>query len=81
MGWDDSYILPGLWLEARPLGVAKRITPHALRHTFGMEFQRASSDLSKTAKVMGHATLVTTMRYTDHLQLKELRSNLPKWLK
>ena len=43
-------------------GIAKRITPHALRHTFGMEFQRASSYLSKTAKVMGHATLVTTMR-------------------
>jgi integrase/recombinase XerC len=62
-------------------GIAKRITPHALRHTFGMEFQRSSSDLSKTAKVMGHATLVTTMRYTDHLQLAELRMNLPRWLR
>jgi integrase/recombinase XerC len=62
-------------------GIAKRITPHALRHTFGMEFQRASSDLSKTAKVMGHATLVTTMRYTDHLQLAELRTSLPRWIR
>jgi len=62
-------------------GIAKRITPHALRHTFGMEFQRASSDLSKTAKVMGHKTLTTTLRYTDHLQLAELRANLPRWIR
>ena len=62
-------------------GITKRITPHALRNTFGMEFQGASNDLSKTAKVMGHATLVTTMRYTDHLQLAELKANLPRWLR
>ena len=62
-------------------GIAKRITPHALRHTFGMEFQRASGDLNKTAKVMGHATLRPTLRYTDHLQLAELRSSLPRWIR
>lgn len=62
-------------------GIAKRITPHALRHTFGMEFQRNSGDLNKTAKVMGHATLRPTMRYTDHLQLAELRGSLPRWIR
>jgi len=62
-------------------GIAKRITPHALRHTFGMEYQRASGDLNKTAKVMGHSTLRPTLRYTDHLQLGELRRNLPRWLR
>ena len=62
-------------------GIAKRITPHALRHTFGMEFQRASGDLNKTAKVMGHATLRPTLRYTDHLQLAELRGSLPRWIR
>lgn len=59
--------------------IAKRVTPHALRHTFGMEFQRKGGDLNKTAKVMGHATLRPTLRYTDHLQLAELRVALPKW--
>lgn len=62
-------------------GIAKRITPHALRHTFGMEFQRNSGDLNKTAKVMGHSTLRPTLRYTDHLQLAELRENLPRWVR
>jgi len=59
--------------------IAKGVTPHALRHTFGMEFQRQGGDLNKTAKVMGHATLRPTLRYTDHLQLAELRLELPKW--
>ncbi len=46
-----------------------------------MEFQRNSGDLNKTAKVMGHTTLVPTLRYTDHLQLAELRIALPHWRK
>lgn len=70
------FVLKGLVGFA---AIAKRITPHALRHTFGMEFQRNSGDLNKTAKVMGHATLVPTLRYTDHLQLAELRTALPRW--
>ncbi|OIQ65371.1 tyrosine recombinase XerC [mine drainage metagenome] len=61
--------------------IAKRITPHALRHTFGMEFQRNSGDLNKTAKILGHSTLVPTLRYTDHLQLAELRTSLPHWVR
>lgn len=72
------YVLKGIVGLA---SIAKRITPHALRHTFGMEFQRNSGDLNKTAKVMGHATLVPTLRYTDHLQLAELRTALPRWKK
>lgn len=70
-----------LAIAAGSAGIAKRITPHALRHTFGMEFQRNSGDLNKTAKVMGHATLRPTMRYTDHLQLNELRTSLPRWIR
>ena len=61
------------------VAIAKRITPHALRHTFGIEFQRRSKDSRKTAKVLGHATERPTWRYTDHLELKELRANLPHY--
>lgn len=60
-------------------GINKRITPHALRHTFGMEFQRSSKDLNKTARIMGHKTIRPTLRYTDHLEMAELRENLPTW--
>lgn len=70
------YVLKG---RVNFAAIAKRITPHALRHTFGMEFQRNSGDLNKTAKVLGHATLVPTLRYTAHLELAELRVSLPRW--
>lgn len=75
---DDGIrrVLRRLVLRA---AVAKRITPHALRHTFGMAFQRHGKDMNLTAKVLGHKTLAPTMRYTDHLQLAELREHLPEW--
>lgn len=63
--------------------VAKRLPPHALRHTFGMEFQRHGKDLNMTAKVLGHSpsSYKATMRYADHLQLAELREHLPQWVR
>jgi len=63
----------------KSVAIAKRLTPHALRHTFGMEFQRRSKDSRKTAKVLGHATERPTWRYTDHLELAELRASLPHY--
>lgn len=59
--------------------IAKRVTPHALRHTFGMAYQRRSKDLNLTAKVMGHRSVLTTQRYADHLELAELRKSVPDW--
>ena len=63
----------------KSVAIAKRLTPHALRHTFGMEFQRRSKDSRKTAKVLGHATERPTWRYTDHLEMAELRTSLPHY--
>jgi len=63
----------------KTVAIAKRLTPHALRHTFGMEFQRRSKDTRKTAKVLGHASERPTWRYTDHLELEELRACLPHY--
>jgi len=63
----------------KSVAIAKRLTPHALRHTFGMEFQRRSKDSRKTAKVLGHSSERPTWRYTDHLELQELRAWLPHY--
>ena len=75
---DDGIrrILEGLVLRA---GIAKNASPHALRHTFGLEFQRKGKDVNLTAKIMGHKSFQTTQRYVDHLELAELRANLPTW--
>lgn len=75
---DDGIrgILEILVLRA---GIAKDVSPHALRHTFGLEFQRKGKDVNLTAKIMGHKSFQTTQRYVDHLELAELRANLPRW--
>lgn len=76
--WGIRYALKRRVLAG---DVAKRLPPHALRHTFGMEFQRNGKDMNMTAKVLGHRSLKPTMRYTDHLQLAEQREFLPSWVR
>jgi hypothetical protein len=35
--------------------------------------------MNLTAKVLGHASLRTTKKYVDHLELAEIREHLPSW--
>ncbi len=48
------------------------VTPHTLRHTFATRLQDAGADLPETQKLMGHASPVTTVRYT-HKNRERLR--------
>ena len=57
--------------------VAKRVTPHSLRHTFAIRALRHGAEVTALAKLLGHANVSTTMRYVDHLETAELRSGLP----
>ncbi len=56
---------------------AKRISCHSLRHTFACRFLRAGGDVRALQKILGHASLTTTQRYVDHLELAELASAMP----
>jgi integrase/recombinase XerC len=44
-----------------------RLTPQALRHTFGASLLSAGADLVLVAALMGHKRLDTTRRYADQL--------------
>lgn len=57
--------------------VGKRVSPHALRHTFAVRALRSGNNVVAVSKLLGHASISTTQRYIDHLELGELRAAVP----
>ena len=56
----------------REAGIAN-FTFHDLRHTFGTRLADAGVDVVKIKALMGHASIVTTMRYTRPIKGSEER--------
>ena len=49
---------------AKRAGVKKRVTCHALRHSFATHVLEAGYDVRQVQTLFGHASLKTTMIYT-----------------
>ncbi len=65
---------------AEGAGITKRISPHALRHTFAFTSYMYCRNLVAIQKLLGHATIATTQRYVSHLDELDLRRATPACL-
>ncbi|MGB2710897.1 MAG: site-specific tyrosine recombinase XerD [Conexibacter sp.] len=58
--------------HARSAGLADRMSPHTLRHTFATHLLAGGCDLRSLQEMLGHADIATTQMYT-HLSAERLR--------
>ncbi len=63
----QGYLRRKLPELGRAAGIHKRVHAHGLRHTHASELRAEGIDIAVIRRQLGHASLLTTVEYLDHL--------------
>ena len=63
---STSYVRDMLKRIQKRIGMEKRVHPHGLRHTYGLELAREGVPMNEIQALLGHANLADTSRYLKH---------------
>ena len=61
-------------------GIARKVTPHTLRHMLGTQLLKGGANLRAVQMILGHSNISTTQIYT-HYANEELKEVHKKFLK
>ncbi len=65
---DPSVINKAIKVAVKKVGINKKITSHAFRHSFATHLLQRGTDIRTIQALLGHKDLATTMIYTHIIQ-------------